>query len=85
MAENGSLGRKSGHKREMLHMSNRPKIIYLSKKVQKYSMRNPISPRLDYDRSQCAESSYFKGAGNVCFHRLSTKLDCLAKLHRQGQ
>ena len=64
--------------------TSRPKIIYLSKKVQKYSMPNPIFARPDYDRGQCAESSYLKGAEDVCLYRLSTKLDYLAKLRRHA-
>ena len=53
----GSLGRKSSHKREMLHKQAK---IYLL--IQKSAEIYPCEIRslLDYDRGQCAESSYLK-------------------------
>ena len=53
----GSLGRKPSHKREMLH--KQAKNYLLIQKSAEIS-RCEIRSLLDYDRGQCADSSYLK-------------------------
>ena len=56
----GSLGRKASHKREMLHKHAKNYLL-----IKKSVEISPCEIRylLDYDRGQCADSSYLKVTG----------------------
>ena len=53
----GSLGRKSSHKREVLHKTGQNYIL-IEKGAE--MSRCEMQSLLDYDRRQCADSSYLK-------------------------
>ena len=57
MVEMWSLGRKSSHKREMLHKQGKNYLF-----IKKSAEMSPCQIRslLDYDSGQCAESSHLK-------------------------